>query len=131
MPPRKSDARKSDVSAAVAPAAASPSADASQITVADESALSTTADKSILEESSSKKGKDSAAAAAAAAGDADKTTIEDLTLPKSIITRLAKGVLPANTQIQANAILAMSKSTTVFINYLAAQYVSLAPRASL
>ncbi|GKT40082.1 DNA polymerase epsilon subunit D [Colletotrichum spaethianum] len=43
----------------------------------------------------------------------------DLNLPKSIITRLAKGVLPPNTQIQANAVLAMSKSATVFINYLA------------
>ncbi|KAH8174001.1 histone-like transcription factor (CBF/NF-Y) and archaeal histone domain-containing protein [Sarocladium implicatum] len=49
----------------------------------------------------------------------DAVTIEDLALPKSIITRLAKGVLPPNTQIQANAILAMSKSATVFINYLA------------
>ncbi|KAJ2978760.1 hypothetical protein NUW58_g7394 [Xylaria curta] len=49
----------------------------------------------------------------------DVVTIEDLTLPKSIITRLAKGVLPSNTQIQANAILAMSKSATVFINHLA------------
>uniref|UniRef100_A0A8H7NCZ6 DNA polymerase epsilon subunit D n=1 Tax=Bionectria ochroleuca TaxID=29856 RepID=A0A8H7NCZ6_BIOOC len=49
----------------------------------------------------------------------DATTIEELTLPKSIITRLAKGVLPPNTQIQGNAILALSKSTTVFINYLA------------
>ncbi|KAI8629173.1 histone-fold-containing protein [Xylariaceae sp. FL1651] len=49
----------------------------------------------------------------------DTVTIEDLTLPKSIITRLAKGVLPPNTQIQANAILAMSKSATVFINHLA------------
>ncbi|KAK3330188.1 hypothetical protein B0H66DRAFT_597735 [Apodospora peruviana] len=46
-------------------------------------------------------------------------TIEDLTLPKSIITRLAKGVLPPNTQIQANAILALSKSATVFISHLA------------
>ncbi|KAK1757466.1 histone-fold-containing protein [Echria macrotheca] len=46
-------------------------------------------------------------------------TIEDLTLPKSIITRLAKGVLPPNTQIQANAILALSKGATVFINHLA------------
>ncbi|KAK4190511.1 histone-fold-containing protein [Podospora australis] len=49
----------------------------------------------------------------------DAVTIEDLALPKSIITRLAKGVLPANTQIQANAILALTKSATVFINYLA------------
>ncbi|QUC18180.1 uncharacterized protein UV8b_02421 [Ustilaginoidea virens] len=49
----------------------------------------------------------------------DATTIEDLALPKSIVTRLAKGVLPPNTQIQANAVLALSKSATVFINYLA------------
>ncbi|KAI3332333.1 histone-fold-containing protein [Xylariaceae sp. AK1471] len=49
----------------------------------------------------------------------DNVTIEDLNLPKSIITRLAKGVLPSNTQIQANAILAMSKSATVFISHLA------------
>ncbi|KAK7923145.1 hypothetical protein PG985_007216 [Apiospora marii] len=51
--------------------------------------------------------------------DRDTVTIEDLNLPKSIITRLAKGVLPPNTQIQANAILAMTKSATVFINHLA------------
>lgn len=50
--------------------------------------------------------------------DKDATGIEDLNLPKSIITRLAKGVLPPNTQIQANAILAMTKAATVFINHL-------------
>ncbi|KAH8203583.1 hypothetical protein TruAng_002216 [Truncatella angustata] len=44
--------------------------------------------------------------------------LQDLNLPKSIITRLAKGVLPPNTQIQANAILAMTKAATVFINHL-------------
>lgn len=55
--------------------------------------------------------------------DKDAVTIEDLNLPKSIITRLAKGVLEPSTQIQANAILALSKSATVFINYLATQYV--------
>lgn len=49
---------------------------------------------------------------------------QDLTLPKSIITRLAKGVLPPNTQIQTNAILAMSKSATIFISHLANAYVS-------
>lgn len=49
--------------------------------------------------------------------------MQDLTLPKSIITRLAKGVLPSNTQIQANAILAMSKSATIFVNHLANAYV--------
>ncbi|TVY46109.1 DNA polymerase epsilon subunit D [Lachnellula subtilissima] len=47
--------------------------------------------------------------------------IEDLNLPKSIVTRLAKGVLPPNTQIQGNAMLAMTKSATVFVNYVAAQ----------
>ncbi|KDN69850.1 putative histone-like transcription factor and archaeal histone [Colletotrichum sublineola] len=54
-----------------------------------------------------------------AKADRDALTVEDLNLPKSIITRLAKGVLPPNTQIQGNAVLAMSKSATVFINYLA------------
>lgn len=49
--------------------------------------------------------------------------MQDLTLPKSIITRLAKGVLPQNTQVQANAALAISKSAIVFVNYLASQYV--------
>jgi DNA polymerase epsilon subunit 3 len=39
-----------------------------------------------------------------------------------IVTRLAKGVLPPNTQIQGNAMLAMTKSATVFVNYLASQY---------
>ncbi|CRK23313.1 hypothetical protein BN1723_012941 [Verticillium longisporum] len=51
--------------------------------------------------------------------DRDAVTIEDLTLPRSIITRLAKGVLPPGTQIQANAILALNKSAAVFVNYLA------------
>ena len=36
-----------------------------------------------------------------------------------MIVRLAKGVLPPNTQIEQNALLAIIKSTTVFINYLA------------
>ncbi|KAH7330382.1 histone-fold-containing protein [Rhexocercosporidium sp. MPI-PUGE-AT-0058] len=45
--------------------------------------------------------------------------IEDLNLPKSVVTRLAKGVLPPNTQIQGNAMLATTKSATVFVNYLA------------
>ncbi|POS87743.1 hypothetical protein EPUL_001129, partial [Erysiphe pulchra] len=35
---------------------------------------------------------------------APRINIEDLSLPKSIITRLAKAALPANTQIQSNAI---------------------------
>lgn len=53
--------------------------------------------------------------------------LQELQLPKSIITRLAKGVLPPNTQIQANAILAMTKSATVFINHLANAYADSLP----
>lgn len=40
-----------------------------------------------------------------------------------MVQRLAKGVLPANTQIQKDAILAMQKGATVFVNYLAQAYV--------
>jgi DNA polymerase epsilon subunit 3 len=50
----------------------------------------------------------------------DGISIEDLNLPKSIVTRLAKGVLPPSAQIQGNAMLALSKSATVFVSYLAA-----------
>ncbi|KAK2603841.1 hypothetical protein QQS21_003965 [Conoideocrella luteorostrata] len=80
-------------------------------TAADESQISTTATATAADRKD--KGKDYKDK------DADVTTIEDLMLPKSIITRLSKGVLPPSTQIQANAILAMSKSATIFINYLA------------
>jgi len=38
-----------------------------------------------------------------------------------MVQRLAKGVLPANTQIQKDALLAISKSATVFVNYLSTQ----------
>lgn len=48
---------------------------------------------------------------------------QDLNLPKSIVQRLAKGVLPPNTQIQKDALLAMSKSATVFVNYLTSWHV--------
>ncbi|WPG99714.1 DNA polymerase epsilon subunit D [Acrodontium crateriforme] len=46
-------------------------------------------------------------------------SVEDLSLPKSMIQRLAKGVLPANTQIQKDALLALHKSATVFVSYIA------------
>ncbi|KAK5114881.1 hypothetical protein LTR62_002039 [Meristemomyces frigidus] len=45
--------------------------------------------------------------------------VEDLSLPKSMIARLAKGVLPANTQIHKDALLALHKSATVFVSYIA------------
>jgi len=35
-----------------------------------------------------------------------------------MIQRLAKGVLPSNTQVQKDAVLALSKSATVFVSYL-------------
>ncbi|KAL6920014.1 hypothetical protein ACHAPO_001115 [Fusarium lateritium] len=130
MPPRKSSSRKSDTSTArfvpmddvsplepsPAPAVASTQADASAPAPAPISAETITAEGeagSSPVQTTEKKDKDK-----------DKEhkehiTIEDLTLPKSIITRLSKGVLPPNTQIQANAIMALSQSTTVFINYLA------------
>ncbi|KAI5808841.1 histone-fold-containing protein [Peziza echinospora] len=47
-------------------------------------------------------------------------SIDDNVLPKSIVTRLAKGVLPQNTNIQKDATLALTKGATVFINYLCA-----------
>jgi hypothetical protein len=53
--------------------------------------------------------------------------MQDLTLPKSMIARLAKGVLPANTQIQKDALLAMHKSATVFVSYIASKYAHLHP----
>lgn len=52
---------------------------------------------------------------------------KDLSLPRTMVTRLAKGVLPPNTSINKDAILAMSKGATVFINYLAQQYVYSSP----
>ncbi|KAK5047714.1 hypothetical protein LTR84_006379 [Exophiala bonariae] len=51
--------------------------------------------------------------------DADSVGIDDLLLPRTLIQRLAKGVLPPNTSLQRDAVLALSKSATVFISYLA------------
>ncbi|MCJ1428738.1 hypothetical protein MMC29_006649 [Sticta canariensis] len=55
----------------------------------------------------------------------DGVNIEDLALPRTMVQRLAKGVLPPNTQIQKDAITAMSKSATVFVNYLSQAHVPL------
>lgn len=38
-----------------------------------------------------------------------------------MIARLSKGVLPANTSIQKEALLALHKSATVFVNFIASQ----------
>ena len=40
-----------------------------------------------------------------------------------MIARLSKGVLPANTQIHKDALLALHKSATVFVSYIASKYV--------
>ncbi|KAI4729239.1 histone-fold-containing protein [Aureobasidium sp. EXF-10728] len=47
------------------------------------------------------------------------SSVEDLSLPRTMISRLAKGVLPPNTSIHKDALLALSKSCTVFVNFLA------------
>ncbi|KAH8881283.1 histone-fold-containing protein [Thozetella sp. PMI_491] len=132
MPPRKSDARRSDVStartvpvdntSAMAVDPAPPAAESSEPAAASSPmpppappaasgpAPSEAGSERKEKEKEKEKDKDR---------EKDAVTIEDLVLPKSIITRLAKGVLPPNTQIQANAILALTKSATVFINHLA------------
>ncbi|KAF1825969.1 histone-fold-containing protein [Dissoconium aciculare CBS 342.82] len=56
---------------------------------------------------------------ARAVKDKDGLSVDDLSLPKSMIARLAKGVLPANTQIHKDALLALHKSATVFVSYIA------------
>lgn len=40
-----------------------------------------------------------------------------------MVNRLAKGALPPNFNVQSVAQSAVSKSATVFVNYLTAQYV--------
>ncbi|MCJ1406889.1 hypothetical protein MMC19_000959 [Ptychographa xylographoides] len=48
----------------------------------------------------------------------DGINMEDLSMPRTMVQRLAKGVLPPNTQIQKDAITAFSKSCTLFVSYL-------------
>ncbi|GLA38306.1 hypothetical protein AnigIFM63309_005318 [Aspergillus niger] len=45
-------------------------------------------------------------------------SIEDYLLPRSLTLRLAKSVLPPNTSIQKDAVLAIQKAATVFVSYL-------------
>ena len=49
-------------------------------------------------------------------------------MPRTMIQRLAKGVLPPNTQIQKDAITAFTKAATLFVSYISHKYV---PRFSL
>ncbi|KAL4941329.1 histone-fold-containing protein [Aspergillus oleicola] len=43
---------------------------------------------------------------------------QDYLLPRSITLRLAKSVLPPNTSVQKDAVLAIQKAATVFVSYL-------------
>ncbi|QRV81474.1 Histone-like transcription factor (CBF/NF-Y) and archaeal histone [Ceratobasidium sp. AG-Ba] len=46
--------------------------------------------------------------------------IENYELPKALVTRIAKSAIPENAKLQKEALHAMLKGSTVFINYLAA-----------
>ncbi|PWN23093.1 histone-fold-containing protein [Microstroma glucosiphilum] len=46
--------------------------------------------------------------------------IDQFELPRAVVTRVAKAELPDSVQIRKDAILAVSKSATIFISYLAA-----------
>ena len=59
------------------------------------------------------------------------TISQDLSLPKSIIQRISKGVLPANTSISKDAILALTKSATVFISHLAGEANDMTDRKTI
>ncbi|KAI9041630.1 putative CBF/NF-Y family transcription factor [Aspergillus affinis] len=49
---------------------------------------------------------------------AEGVSIEDYLLPRSLTLRLAKSVLPPNTSLQKDAVLAIQKAATVFVSYL-------------
>jgi DNA polymerase epsilon subunit 3 len=54
--------------------------------------------------------------------DREKYTLEDLLLPRSTVIRLAKEVLPEGSQqLPKEAVLALLRSSTVFINYLGSE----------
>lgn len=50
---------------------------------------------------------------------------QELAMPRTMIQRLAKSALPPSTQLQKDALLALSKSATLFINHIAGSYESL------
>lgn len=49
-------------------------------------------------------------------------SIEDFSLPKAVMTRLAKAFIPSQYHIQAEAKSAIGKAAVVFISYLTAVY---------
>ena len=57
----------------------------------------------------------------------DKETmspIEDLYMPRTMIGRLARGVLPAHTNVQKDAVTAITKGATLFISHITAAATS-------
>ncbi|KDE08347.1 hypothetical protein MVLG_01387 [Microbotryum lychnidis-dioicae p1A1 Lamole] len=58
--------------------------------------------------------------AAANASSADTLGLAQFELPKALVTRIAKASVPAGVQLQREMPLALVKSSTIFINYLAA-----------
>ncbi|KAL1618921.1 hypothetical protein SLS54_007037 [Diplodia seriata] len=65
---------------------------------------------------------------ASAADEDTGLSVEDLNLPKTMVNRLAKGALPPNFNVQSVAQSAVSKSATVFVNYLTAHASDIAAR---
>ncbi|KPI43078.1 DNA polymerase epsilon subunit D [Cyphellophora attinorum] len=102
MPPRKSAA-----STAAAPTSPTPNGDG-DTTMMSTASVAAAEPKSPTTKTSGSKQQDESSVG-----------IEDLTLQRAAISRLARGVLPPNTSLQKDAIHAIAKSATVFISYLA------------
>lgn len=47
------------------------------------------------------------------------TLLQDLLLPRTLVQRLAKGVLPPNTSVSKDALLALTKAASVFVSHIA------------
>lgn len=55
--------------------------------------------------------------------------IQDLELPKTLLTRIAKSVLPDGAMLQKESKDILSKSTTLFVSYLTATALDMAEQA--
>ncbi|KAL4924362.1 putative CBF/NF-Y family transcription factor [Aspergillus undulatus] len=60
-----------------------------------------------------------------------KPSIQDYLLPRSITLRLAKSVLPPNTSVQKDAVLAIQKAATVFVSYLSSHANEATPKRTV
>ena len=116
MPPRKSNVSIAGSAAAAATASTPASPTTTTNGPGDTSILSTTTTGVGAEPKSptAKKG------SRQSQQQQDDVGIDDLLLPRSLTSRIARGMLPPNTSLQKDAVLALTKSATVFISYLAA-----------